>query len=114
MIRKLKDQALAWTVSRFVTTKLEKYGEVLGLDVDSAERIIRGKFRLRGESEPLYAVLSGYEVSEDGDHLWLTYSSLETSREWLNQLLKDLLPNNSIRLPAQASRYPGILRLLLH
>jgi len=105
---------VAWTVSQFIRSKLENYGEVLGLDFDSSARVISGKFRLRGEADPLYAVLSGYEVSEEGDRLSLTYVSLETSREWLNQLLKDLIPTNSIKLPAQASRYSGIIRLLMH
>ena len=66
-----------------------------------------------GETEPLYAVLSGYQVTENDGTLSLSFVSLETSREWLNQLLKDLLPANAIRLPSNASRYAGIIRLLL-
>jgi len=114
MIRKIKDQALAWTAMQFLRSKIEKYGQILGLTVDSSTREVRGEFLLRGETEPLYAVLSGYQVTEDGDQVSLTFTSLETSREWLNQLLKDLLPSNTIKLPSQASRYAGIIKLLVH
>ncbi len=113
MFRKLKDEALAWTATQFLSSKIENYGQILGLTVDSSTREVRGEFLLRGETEPLQAVLSGYQVTEEGDQLSLTFASLETSREWLNQLLKDLLPSNTIKFPSQASRYAGIIRLLL-
>jgi S-adenosylmethionine synthetase len=113
MIRKIKDQALAWTATQFLRSKIENYGQILGLSIDSSAREVRGEFLLRGETEPVYAVLSGYRVTEDGERLSLTFMSLETSREWLNQLLKDLLPSNTIKLPSNASRYAGIIRLLL-
>jgi len=113
MIRKLKDQALAWTATQFLRSRIENYGQVLGLSIDSSSREVRGEFLLRGETEPLYAVLSGYEVTEDGETLSLTFVSLETSREWVNQLLKDLLPSKTIKLPSNASRYAGIIKLLL-
>jgi hypothetical protein len=113
MIRKIKDQALAWTATQYLRSRIENYGQILGLSIDSSIREVRGEILLRGETEPLYAVLSGYEVTEDGEKLCLTFASLETSRDWLNQLLKDLLPGNVIKLPSQASRYAGIIRLLL-
>lgn len=113
MIRKIKDQALSWTATQYLSSKIEKYGKILGLSIDSSTREVRGEFLLRGETEPLYAVLSGYQVTDEGEQLALTFTSLETSREWLNQLLKDLLPANTIKLPSHASRYAGIIRLLL-
>jgi hypothetical protein len=113
MIRKIKDQALAWTATQYLSSRVEKYGQILALRIDSSIGEVRGEFLLRGETEPLYAVLSGYKVTEEGDQLCLTFASLVTSRDWLNQLLKDLLPENIIKLPSQASRYAGIIRLLL-
>jgi S-adenosylmethionine synthetase len=113
MIRKLKDQALAWTATQFLRSRIEDYGRILALNLDSSSREVRGEFLLRGETEPVYAVLSGYQVTENDGTLSLSFASLETSREWLNQLLRDLLPGNTIRLPSTASRYAGIIRLLL-
>ncbi len=113
MIRKMKDQALAWTATQLLRSKIENYGQIVGLTIDSSNREVRGEFLLRGETETICAVLSGYEVTEDGEKLSLTFASLETSREWLNQLLKDLLPANAIKLPSNASRYTGLIRLLV-
>ncbi|MFB3902238.1 MAG: hypothetical protein ACE15E_02190 [Acidobacteriota bacterium] len=113
MIRRIKDQAVAWTATQLLRSKIENYGQILGLSIDSSAREVRGEFLLRGETEPIYAVLSGYQVTEDGDRLSLTFASLETSRDWLTQLLKDLLPAKTIKLSSNASRYAGLIRLLV-
>jgi hypothetical protein len=112
MFRKLKDDALSWTIAQFVRSKFEPYGELIRLTLDSATKQIDARVHLRGEVEPIDLVIVGYELREQAGTLVLRYEDLKTSRQWLSQLLLDLLPDRNIKLPPQAARYSSLLKMM--
>jgi hypothetical protein len=112
MIRKLKDEALSWTITQFIRSKFEPYGELIRLTLDSGSKQMSARFLLRGDNEPVDVLLVGYELREQAADLVLYFEELRTSREWLNQLILDLLPEKSFKLPPQAARYSSILKMV--
>lgn len=112
LFRKPKDAALAALVKPILQPKLQPYGTMTSLNINSAEKSIHVSLDLKGEDSPLDISLLDYQIVKDGGDTIFRIGSIETSREWINQLIQSYLPENkkSIPLPPKAA---GIVSALL-
>jgi hypothetical protein len=109
-IRNSKDAGLALALRTLLNSRVEAFGEIRDVSVDSANRRIRLRVALRGETEPVDLDIRGYELERTGDGDWLTVVAAEASREWLTAALQQFVVGRRFRIPAQAA---GALRLLI-
>ena len=84
----VKKGALA-AVTMWVNSRFERYGKVLNLDVDSANKTVHAEVLPKGETSSII-VTARYEVRRRDGEDELRFSEINISREWINVLLKEL------------------------
>ena len=96
-----KDKSLSKLLLSAAKPFLAPYGEVLALEIKSAERSIKLEVLPVGESEPIRVELDGYGLlTDETGRGWLTFRSLTTSREWLTRIADKALAERRIKLPS--------------
>jgi hypothetical protein len=96
-----KDAALAFAARRALNAKLEAFGEITDLSLDTAHRRAQFRFVLRGEREPIDVDVRKYDVADDGD--WLTVVDAVASREWLTAALQQFAIGRRFPIPHKAA-----------
>jgi len=80
---------------------------MLKLDIDSAAKSIALEVLLKGEASPLQIRIGHYEVLT-GDESGIRISSIQTSREWLTELVQALAPEHTVKF-----NHANLLKLIL-
>jgi hypothetical protein len=92
--------ALSYLNSRI----LAPYGRVTRLCIDSSAKTVRAEVELNGETAPIEAELSSYEITREGERYFATVKDIQTSREWLTALARERLCRNRLELPPDLGR----------
>ncbi len=92
----------SWTTKAALNSRIEEYGQMLDLKIDSEKKQITAKILLNGEKEPFRIAVDGYELWKDGDKAFLRINSAGADRQWLNTLLKNYVSGKSFPIPAEA------------
>ncbi|HSQ41929.1 MAG TPA: hypothetical protein VLM37_06595 [Fibrobacteraceae bacterium] len=66
---------------------VKRFGHVHSLEIDPTNRELFISILLHGESEPIQAKIH-YRLDENGGSRILTITEAETSRSWLNEVIK--------------------------
>ncbi len=106
-LNSLKDTALGATVRQFLGSKLEGYGKIEQLKIDTKNHLIEVEVRLEGENTPVQVTLRGYEIVEkDGvTHISAPTGAFTASRIWLGKLLNAQLAGRSFVIPEKYAQY---------
>ena len=80
---------------------------MLKLDINSGEKTINLEVLLRGESAPLQIHVGRYEFLA-GDQSGIKISQIQTSREWITELIQALAPEHTIKF-----NHAGLLKMIL-
>jgi len=102
----LKDAALEKAAVHYLQPKVERYGEILHLAINTRDHHLSAEIRLNGESAPLEVSRARYRIEGEGDDTLLVLYDVNVSREWLQKVLADHMPEIKVPIPAA-------LRLLL-
>jgi len=78
------------------------------IQIDSTAKGIHVELELKGETYPLLIDVKGYKLSSEDGETFIKLGKIETSREWINQLIDDYLPAEK-----QCFKVPGAVKLLL-
>lgn len=89
-------------IRHWLNSKLERYGKMLKLEIDSEHKTIELEIDLEGEDKRIQVTIGKYEIIEGG----LSWSDVKTSRPWITEVIKNFAPN-----PAPIND-PKILRSL--
>jgi hypothetical protein len=74
---------------------LKKYGKMTKLGVDNESKTITADLDLKGEKEGVRITLSNYRlIQEEGKNPVFEFGAIESSREWLDALLKMLIKSS--------------------
>jgi hypothetical protein len=103
-----KDYLLAGAVKLRFNQTLKRYGQMTQIRIDSQNRRIDVELQLRGESSPIQLALKSYELSSEAGETFIAIGEIESSREWINQLISDYLPPDKKRF-----KVPGAMKVLL-
>ena len=102
---RVAERAAQWVINR----ELHSLGRMTTLSLDSKARTIQLKLELKGEPVPVEILLRDYRVVEAGGTTFLEFGAVETSREWMNVLLQEHLPQPRFEI----TRWARLLKLLL-
>ena len=106
-----KDAGASVAIEHLLAKRLEPYGELKGLKLNSRERSIEVEVFLKGETEPLRVEVLEYELQMGPDQDYLVVKRVVASREWVTTLLNDFVVGRRQPLPHQHSK---LVRLVLN
>ena len=101
-----KDRLISAGIKQELNVKLERYGEVLDVRLNTREQSVEISVRLKGEPDPISVRIGKYSLVKENDDLWLTIDSktIEASREWLTLLLQDRAGHQRLPIPQKFAR----------
>jgi len=103
-----KDYLLAGAVKLWFNQTLNRYGQMTHIRIDSQNHRIDAELELKGESSPIQLAIKNYELSSETGETFMTIGEIQTSREWITQLISDYLPPDKKRF-----KVPGAIKALL-
>lgn len=99
-----KDMAFSTTGKSLLNRKLDKFGEITHLNLDSNDDTIELEVLLKGELAPLKVIVNGYTFTQrDGIH-YISIQNIKTSREWLNHVVQDYVHDKEFKVPKKYVR----------
>lgn len=96
----MKDAALEKAVLALLRPKIERYGEIQRLRIDTRARTLAGELWLLGESEAVEVTRAHYRLETRGEAVELTFHDVTVSRPWLQNLIDDRAPTFTVAVPA--------------
>lgn len=105
-----RDAGTSYVVERAVAKRLEPYGRMLNLSIDSKSKKIRLEILLKGESEPVAITISEYQLASSAGADFFVIKQASASREWINALLQDFAIDRKLPLPA---KYSNVVKSVL-
>jgi len=110
MITRIKDKALSQAITYAINRKIEKFGSVAFLRIDTVEKRIEMSLELLGENEPIQVSIQRYRFQESDGRFFLSAEGIETSRKWIDIAAREYLLSQRVEIPA---RYAGLIRRFL-
>jgi len=101
MLNRGKDVTLSMAVKKIVNLKIEKFGKVSKLELNSTLKTMLLEVELKGEVELLEVKVEKYSIEEKLDKFFLKIDEVKTSREWLNIVILEYLKNQEFELPSK-------------
>jgi hypothetical protein len=105
-----RDAGTSFVVERAVAHRLQPYGRMLNLSIDSKTKRIRLEILLKGETEPLTVTIDEYQLTTAAGADFILIKKASASREWVDALLQDFAIGKTIPLP---SKYANMAKSLL-
>lgn len=99
LFRKPKDALISSVIKPLVQTKLNPYGTMTKLNINSADKSVHISLDLKGESSPIEIHIRDYQITRDGGKNAIRLGAIETSREWMTQLIEAYLPEGKRMIP---------------
>jgi hypothetical protein len=109
----MKNFASAAARQTLNSTWLQPYGSLTELDIDSKNQTLALTLELKGESQPIQIRIKHYELIERDNETYIELGEIETSREWVNTLLRDHLNEKVIKPRLRQTPLPAVVRMLL-
>jgi hypothetical protein len=97
-----KAGALEATAKALINQKIEKFGAVTRLQIDSKRKTVLAELALKGEAAPIQFDVDAYEVTEQDGECYLTIRKIRASREWLDALLQEVVIGRPWKIPGIA------------
>jgi hypothetical protein len=110
LLHSAKDAGTSLIVQRAVAHRLQPYGRMLNLSIDSKTSRIRVEVLLKGETEPITVSVDEYQLTSVAGADFIVIKKASASREWINALLQDFAIGKTIPLPA---KYGHLIRTML-
>jgi hypothetical protein len=98
-IGRVKDAALQKAVLMLLRPKLERYGHIRELKVDTTAKVVTAEIQLLGEPQPLTIHEAYYRVEKHGNQAVLIVHGIKVSKPWVQNLIDDQMPEISVKIP---------------
>lgn len=96
------------SIIRFTFNKImERYGQMLKLDIDSENKSISAEVLLKGEDSPLKVYIGRYEIL-GGNESGIKISQIQTSKEWMTELIQAVAPEHTVNF-----NYAKLLKIFM-
>lgn len=99
MFSRIKDAALEKAILMVARPKIERYGEIRTLSLDTTAKIISAEIKLRGDAIPVNITEAHYQLEQAGQETFLILHHVKVSREWVQNLLDDHFPQIRLKIP---------------
>lgn len=94
-----RDKAVEATARSFINRKIEQFGNVTRLEIDSRQKTVLLEIVLKGEVSPIGVHITRYELSEKDGETYITILQLDASREWLSAAANQYLIGRPVKIP---------------
>jgi hypothetical protein len=94
---------IAAGVRSVFNSKYGRFGQMSDVSVDTSKREIRVRLELVGESTPIELHIMNYSIEQQGAGTTLTIGDAIASREWITELLRELVIGRTFVLPERAA-----------
>jgi hypothetical protein len=103
MFKAAKDAFTSKAAQTYINKRIERYGEVQTLRIDSRAKTMELICHLVGEPTPIAVRVQSYDVRDAGDKKILTVGPCSSSRPWLQNLLNDFARGREFPVPSWAA-----------
>ncbi len=109
-----KDMAISAGATAWLNSQLVDYGKIVLINLDSTAKRVEMEALLTGEKEAVKVCVEEYEIVQQGTQAYLRFARIDTSREWLNNLLSKIVlpkyaPGNQVPIPANYAAIIGMV-----
>ncbi|PAF51760.1 hypothetical protein BKH43_00555 [Helicobacter sp. 13S00401-1] len=107
----IKDDLISKASHKLLESKLKGVIEkMLKLNLDSTNKTIDLEVKLKGESESIKVYITGYKlVKLDDERALLYFETIQTSREWIDTLIKLYFKDKPVPIPTKYAETLGIV-----
>jgi hypothetical protein len=104
IVHAVKEGAVEAAAKVYVNQKIQNFGTVTNLQIDSRAKTILLETSLKGEAAPVFVKVLNYEVVSAADSTYLVCGRFEASREWITAVLNEYVAGERIPVPANVQR----------
>jgi hypothetical protein len=98
-----KDAFTGAAARKFISGRIERYGTVRDLKIDSRQKTAMISCELIGESTPISIEVGRYEVEQGSDGKdYIRATQCRCSRPWITHLLEDFVEGKRFEVPSWA------------
>jgi hypothetical protein len=97
-----RQKACERALQALINRRMERFGQVTELEIDSRQKKARIVVSLKGESAPVEIQIESYQLQEVHSQWCLSVQSIRTSREWLTAVLEEFVTGRQFPVPAAA------------
>ena len=108
-----KNEFVFEKVKNSLNEELVGVGEISELRFQIKEKRVILTITLDGEINPIQATVNDFHIKDEREDLFLTFSKITTSRNWLNTLINDKLKIQRIPVPEEHADEVKLLALLI-
>jgi hypothetical protein len=94
-----KDKAFEVSAKAFLNRKIESFGQITNLQIDSAAHIASLTLVLKGEVSPISIHLDSYEIMKGEEATRVRVNNMRASREWIEAALKQYVVGQTFKVP---------------
>lgn len=87
------------TAKRLINQKIETFGSVNSLQIDSRQRTISAELALKGEPQPIAIKIGAYEVIQENGVSYISFQNLHASKEWIGHVLNEYVAGRRFKVP---------------
>jgi hypothetical protein len=95
----LKERALEATAKRLINEKIQAFGSVTSLQIDSRQETISAELALQGEPGPITIKVGAYQVTEENGVSYISCRDLHASKEWIGHVLNEYVAGHRFKVP---------------
>lgn len=114
LLNDFKDKTTSFGLKKYLNSNYGQYGEVRDISIDTSLKTIFLDALLNGEKETFTLKLINYNITERAGESYIRFKDVETSREWINLVIRNLVPqsikDNGIKIPKE---YESLIKSFL-
>jgi hypothetical protein len=95
----VKDRATEASAKAFINRKIQNFGEVTRISIDSKQKAAEIEAVLRGETAPIWLKVRSYQLSERNGEGFIRINGIEASREWIGIALSEYVVGREFPVP---------------
>ena len=97
-----RDRASEAAAGAYLRGKIQDFGELKALQIDSQAKKIRLEVALKGEVSPVEVVVEAYEIRRANGETFFVARQVKASREWLGIALTKFVVDREFKVPGAA------------
>jgi len=98
-----RDRAVEAAARTYLSQKIEKFGQLEKLDLDTRTKRLELQVTLKGEVSPIKLSIDAYDVVRRGNDSLIIIRELRASREWVELAAREFVIGQEFKIPAAAA-----------
>lgn len=98
-LSRFKDAALEKTLLSWLRPKVQRYGEIRRLSLNTTDKLVSAEIQLHGETTPVVISEARYRLEAGPQETRLVVYGVKLSREWAQNLFDDQVREIPLKVP---------------